>query len=83
MTTNATEARIGTSCSFSVVPLRTTISGTTPIATSPTARTRIGTVNPAISPGSRSGSCRRIEVISARITERALRNDSRGGTARI
>ena len=75
MSTRANEPMIGTSWEFSAAPLRTTSRGTTPIANRPAARTRMGTVKPAISPASTSGSCRRIDAISADIIERARRND--------
>ena len=83
MITSAREPMTGTSCSFAVSPLRTTSRGTTPMATTPRARTRIGRVNPAMSPASRSGSVRRIAAISALITDRARRNDILRATTRI
>ena len=83
MITRASDPMIGTSWEFSAVPLRTTSSGTTPIARTPSARTRMGRVKPAMSPASRSGSWRRIDAISALITERARRNDILRSTARI
>jgi hypothetical protein len=82
MIANASEPTTGTSSASVFAPLRITISGTTPTATTPTARISNGNVNMVMSPASRSGSRRRMAAISAYVTDRARRREALPGTMR-
>jgi hypothetical protein len=79
---SANDPTSGTSTESVSSPLRTTINGTTPMASTPTSPSSNGMLNTVMCPASRSGSCLRIAANSSDSTARTCRSDILPGTPR-